>query len=145
MIHALRSLMLRLHAGPGFISCRLCQEADDANTICYEEEWHTAEDLDRRIRSTHYTCLLAIMEAAAEPPVLRLNWVTEVKGREYLEAVRLCESKGRRTCFVAGLAVTNPPPSESADYTLISKKNMPGGFVTPTHRLASKGESYEIH
>ena len=38
-----------------------------------------------------YTRLLAIMEQAAEPPELRLNWVTDVKGLEYLEAVRLCD------------------------------------------------------
>ena len=89
MIHALRSLMLPLQAAPGFVSCSLCQETDDANTLCYVEEWHTTEDLNRQIRSTHYTRLLSIMESAAEPPELRLNWVTDVKGLEYLEAVRL--------------------------------------------------------
>jgi quinol monooxygenase YgiN len=90
MIQTLRSLMLLLPAAPGFISCRLYREADDANTICYVEEWHTPGDLDRQIRSIHYTRLLALMEDAAEPPELRLNWVTDVKGLEYLEAVRLC-------------------------------------------------------
>ena len=91
MIQALRSLMLPLQAAPGFVSCRLFREADDANTICYAEEWHTPEDLDRQIRSSHYTRLLALMEEAAEPPELRLNWVTDVKGLEYLESVRLCK------------------------------------------------------
>jgi quinol monooxygenase YgiN len=91
MIQALRSLMLLLPAAPGYVSCRLCQEADDANTICYAEEWHTPEDLDRQIRSNHYTRLLALMEEAAEPPEFRLSWVTDVKGLEYLEAVRLCD------------------------------------------------------
>jgi quinol monooxygenase YgiN len=89
MIQTLQSLMLPLPAEPGFISCRLCQEADHANTICYEEQWHTSEDLDRQIRSSHYTRLLTLMDEAAEPPKLRLNWVTEVKGLEYLQAVRL--------------------------------------------------------
>ena len=93
IVQALRSLMLPLRAAPGFISCRLCQEADDANTICYSEEWDTAEDLDMQIRSSHYGRLLAIMEEAAEPPELRLNWVTDVKGLEYLEAVRLCDRR----------------------------------------------------
>jgi len=91
MIQALRSLMLPLQAAPGFVSCRLFREADDANTLCYAEEWHTPEDLDRQIRSSHYTRLLALMEEAAEPPELRLNWVTDVKGLEYLESVRLCD------------------------------------------------------
>jgi quinol monooxygenase YgiN len=88
-LQALRSLTLPLQAAPGFISCRLCQEAGDPDVICYEEEWGTPEDLDRQIRSSHYTRLLAIMEEAAAPPELRLNWVTDVKGLEYLEAVRL--------------------------------------------------------
>jgi quinol monooxygenase YgiN len=91
MIQALRSLMLPLQAAQGFISCHLCQETEDANTIFYAEEWHTPEDLDRQIRSSHYTRLLAIMEEAAQPPELRLNWVAEVRGLEYLEAVRLCD------------------------------------------------------
>jgi quinol monooxygenase YgiN len=91
MIQALRSLMLPLQATTGFISCRLYQEVDDANAICYAEEWRTPEDLDRQIRSNHYTRLLEIMEEAAAPPELRLNWVTEVRGLDYLEAVRLCD------------------------------------------------------
>ena len=91
IIHALRSLMLPLQAATGFISCRLCQETDHGDTVCYTEEWHSPEDLDRQIRSIHYTRLLAIMEEAAEPPELRLNWVTDVKGLEYLESVRRCE------------------------------------------------------
>jgi quinol monooxygenase YgiN len=89
MKQTLRSLMLPLPAAPGFILCRLYQEADDKNTICYMEEWDTPEDLDRQILSSHYTQLMTLIEAAAEPPELRLNWVADVKGLEYLEAVRL--------------------------------------------------------
>lgn len=89
MIQTLRSLMLPLQAAPGFVSCRLYQEADAPNSICYVEEWRAPEDLDQQIRSSHYTRLLALMEEAAAPPDLRLSWVTEVKGLEYLEAVRL--------------------------------------------------------
>lgn len=89
MIQALRSVMLPLQAAPGFISCRLCLEADDPNTIWYAEEWQTTDELDRQIRSSHFTRLLALMEEAVEPPEFRLNWVSEAKGLEYLEAVRL--------------------------------------------------------
>lgn len=88
MIEALRSLMLLLPAAPGFIACRLCQDADDASILCYLEEWQSPQDLDRQIRSSHYTRLLALMEEAAEPPDLRMNSVSDVKGLEYLEVVR---------------------------------------------------------
>jgi quinol monooxygenase YgiN len=89
MIQTLRSLMLPLQAAPGFLSCRLYLEADNPNVVCYVEEWQTPEELDQQIRSDHYTRLLSLMEEAAEPPELRLSWVTEVKGLEYLESVRL--------------------------------------------------------
>jgi quinol monooxygenase YgiN len=89
MIRTLRSLMLPLQAASGFISCRLYLDADSADTLCYVEEWGAAEDLDRQICSSHYTRLLALMEEAAEPPEFRLNWITDVRGLEYLETVRL--------------------------------------------------------
>ena len=83
--------MLPLQAAPGFISCRLYQETDHANNLCYVEEWHNSQDLERQIRSIHYTRLLALIEEAAEPPDLRINDVTEVNGLEYLAAARLCD------------------------------------------------------
>ncbi len=95
-MQALRSLMLPLQAEPGFVSCRLLQEVEVDNAICYLEEWLTAEDLDRSIRSNHYTRLLALMENAAEPPNFRVCWVTEIKGLEHLEAARNCAISGRR-------------------------------------------------
>jgi quinol monooxygenase YgiN len=89
MIRTLRSLMLPLQAASGFVSSRLYVEAGCPETLCYVEEWQTPEDLDQQIRSTHYTRLLALMEVSAGPPDLRLNWVTDSKGLEYLETVRL--------------------------------------------------------
>lgn len=85
----LRSLMLPLQAEPGFVSCRLYTEAGRPEALCYVEEWATSEELDDHIRSSHFTRLLGVMEAAVEPPDLRLNWITEVKGFDYLERVRL--------------------------------------------------------
>jgi quinol monooxygenase YgiN len=92
IVRALRSLMLPLEAASGFGSCRLYVEAGTPNVLCYVEEWQTPEDLDRQIRSSHWTRLLALMEEAVEPPDLRLHWVSDVKGLEYLESVRSCSS-----------------------------------------------------
>ena len=89
MIGTLRSLMLPLRAETGFVSCRLYIDVDSSESLSYVEEWATSEDLDQQIRSSHYTMLLALMEEAAEPPELRLNWITDVKGLEYLGRVRL--------------------------------------------------------
>ena len=92
MVQALRSLMLALPAAPGFLSCRLYAEDNAPNSLCYVEEWQTAQGLDQQIRSSHWTRLLALMEEAVEPPDFRLQWVTEVKGLEYLAAVRSCDT-----------------------------------------------------
>ncbi len=88
LIQALRSLMLPVQAAPGFISCRLYLDANNPNALYYVEDWRTTEDLDRQICSTRYTRLLALMEEAAQPPELRLSWVTDVRGLDYLETVR---------------------------------------------------------
>jgi quinol monooxygenase YgiN len=88
MMQALRSLQLLVQAAPGLIACRLFVDADNASAICYVEEWQSADELDRQLRSSHYDQLLSLMEEAAEPPILRLTWVSHVKGLEYLEAVR---------------------------------------------------------
>jgi quinol monooxygenase YgiN len=92
MLSALQSLMLPLRAAQGFVDCRLFRAVDDGNTIRYIEEWATPEDLDRQIRSSHYTRLLSIMEEAAEQPEFRMSWVEAVKGLEYLESVRQGDS-----------------------------------------------------
>lgn len=89
LVQALRSLMLPVQAAPGFVACRLLHDADEPNVLCYVEEWCSSADLDRQIRSPRYTRLLAVMEEAAAPPELRVSWVSDVKGLEYLEAVRL--------------------------------------------------------
>lgn len=89
LLSAFRSLALMAQSESGFISSRLLLDTEEPNTLCYVEEWKSVEDLDEQIRSTRYTQLLALMEAATEPPDLRLNWVTEVKGLQYLETVRL--------------------------------------------------------
>lgn len=89
MVQTLRSLMLPLRAAPGFVTCELYTEVGQPNALRYVEEWLTPADLDRQIRSNHYTRLLALMEEAAEPPDLRLNWITDSRGLDYLETVRL--------------------------------------------------------
>jgi quinol monooxygenase YgiN len=91
LARTLRSLMLPLEAAPGFLACRLYTEAGRPEAFCFVERWRTSADLDQQIRSIHFTRLLAVMESAAEPPELCLNWIAEVKGLEYLARVRLNE------------------------------------------------------
>jgi quinol monooxygenase YgiN len=74
---------------PGCLACRLYQEVGNEDGLCYVEEWETAEQLERHMRSGRYERLVAVMEASAQPPVLRYHTVSGMSGLEYLEAVRL--------------------------------------------------------
>jgi quinol monooxygenase YgiN len=74
---------------PGCLSCGLFQDAGNGEAFLYVEEWETPEQLERHMRSARYERLLAMMEASACPPVLRYFSVSDVRGLEYLEAVRL--------------------------------------------------------
>jgi len=80
---------------PGCLSCELYEQKGNGEALFYMEEWETAEQLERHMRSARYELLLAIMEASAEPPVLRYQLVATIKGMEYLEAVRLGGGAGK--------------------------------------------------
>jgi quinol monooxygenase YgiN len=74
---------------PGCLSCGLFQDASDGDEFLYVEEWETPEQLERHMRSPRYERVLVMMEASDRPPVLRYCSVADVRGLEYLEAVRL--------------------------------------------------------
>ena len=88
MVQALHMLTRAVRAEKGFIASFLCLEADDANTIRYEERWQTREDFEQQLRSPRYTRLLALMESARERPSLEFHFVSETRGLEYVAAVR---------------------------------------------------------
>lgn len=84
------SLLLEpVRVEPGCVTCELYRDAGNGDEILYVEEWETREQLERHMRSTRYERLLAIMEAAALPPVLRYFTVSDVRGLGYLEKIRL--------------------------------------------------------
>jgi quinol monooxygenase YgiN len=87
---------------PGCLTCELHEEVGDGGSLLYVEEWETVEQLERHMRSARYERLLAVMEASARPPVLRYHTVSDSKGMEYLQAVRL------------GAAVCTPPARKAA-------------------------------
>lgn len=95
LVQALRALMRSARAEKGFITCRLRFDADDMNTIEYEERWQSRQDLEQQLRSARYTRLLALMESAQEEPSLEFAFVSETHGLEYVAAVRNEEWAGQ--------------------------------------------------
>jgi hypothetical protein len=85
---ALRFLMVetRLHE-----SCRECSAwAALDGTIRYVEEWADETSMLDRVRSGPFTSLLAVMEAAAEPPRVQFEFIARTRGLDYIADARGC-------------------------------------------------------
>jgi quinol monooxygenase YgiN len=93
LVQALRSLMRSARAEKGFLTSRICFEADNSNTVCYEERWTTLEDFEAEMQSSRFANLLALMESASEQPSLEFHFVSETRGLEYVAAVRRQERR----------------------------------------------------
>jgi quinol monooxygenase YgiN len=87
-IKALRLIMRAARAEKGLLGCNIMLDADEGNTIDYQERWQSREDFDDQLRSARYTRLLALMESASEQPLLEFHFVSCTCGLEYVEAVR---------------------------------------------------------
>jgi quinol monooxygenase YgiN len=89
VVEVFSSLLGPVRVEPGCLFCELYQDASNDGDILYVEEWETSEQHERHMRSARYERLLAIMEASENPPVLRYYSISDVRGLEYLELIRL--------------------------------------------------------
>jgi quinol monooxygenase YgiN len=62
--------------------------ADQEWTVQYVEEWASEDDMRQRVRSDAFTALLAVMEAAQEPPQVQFDFITITRGLDYVAEVR---------------------------------------------------------
>jgi quinol monooxygenase YgiN len=86
MLAALRYLIGSTQLETG---CLNCAAWADANSIVhYEEEWATEDDTRRHVRSPAFTSLLAVLELAREPPLVRFEFVTTTRGLDYVAEIR---------------------------------------------------------
>ena len=88
VIQAFRAVMLAAQWHHGWMRAQAYGDLGDPGTLYYLEEWLTAEDAAREVRSARFSRLLELMEAAAEPPELRFHFITEVRGLDYVAEVR---------------------------------------------------------
>jgi quinol monooxygenase YgiN len=86
LLEALRSLMVPTRLEQGCLAAHAWSDAD--STVTYFEEWATEHDVQRRVKSDRFTSLLAVMEAAEEPPDVRFDFSTSTRGLEYIEEIR---------------------------------------------------------
>jgi quinol monooxygenase YgiN len=92
IVRAFWPLLGPMQVEPGCLGCGLYNEVANVEVLYYVEEWDTPEQLERHMRSARYERLLALMETSAGPPILRYYVIADVKGLEYLEAIRLART-----------------------------------------------------
>jgi quinol monooxygenase YgiN len=86
ILQALRFLMVGTRLEAGCVDCAAWIDRD--STVQYVEEWASEEDMRRRVRSDAFTSLIAVMEAASEPPDVQFDFVTTTRGLDYIFEVR---------------------------------------------------------
>jgi quinol monooxygenase YgiN len=85
LLEALNFLVLSVRLEPGCIRCSAWADRDA--TVQYIEEWANEADLRTRVRSDHFTSLLAVVESAMAADV-HFDFVTVTRGLEYVAEVR---------------------------------------------------------
>ncbi len=68
----------------GCRSCRILQDADDANVLTYLVEWDTEEEVESHLRSERFRRLLPYIEMSVEPPQVDFSTIDRVRGIEFL-------------------------------------------------------------
>jgi quinol monooxygenase YgiN len=87
-LEALRLVMLSARLDRDCMRSQVLEDPDVPGTIIYLEEWSTEEAVARRVAADQFATLLALMETASSRPSLEFRVVTQVRGLEFVEAVR---------------------------------------------------------
>lgn len=88
IVEALRSVMLPARMERGCIRAQILRDIDVPEVISYVEEWPLQENLETRVRSGPFAGILSLMEASASPPSIEFRTVSEVRGLDYVAAIR---------------------------------------------------------
>ena len=86
LVDAFRFLIVSTRLEPGCVGCWGWTEPD--GSVHYVEAWSTEEDIRRRVGSERFTSVLALLEAAREPPQVQFDFVAATRGLDYIEEVR---------------------------------------------------------
>jgi quinol monooxygenase YgiN len=88
VIEALHSVMRGVLREGVCSEAHLASDVDEGNVAWYFEEWPSAEEFERHLRSDRFARLLAVLEISAEPPSLQCRLVSESRGLDYVAAQR---------------------------------------------------------
>lgn len=89
ILESLRNFMGPTEVKPGCVHCNIFSDEENTDLIIYTEEWETEAHLEDHIQSPRFLQLLTIVDMSARQPEVEFCTLTEIKGMEYIEALRL--------------------------------------------------------
>jgi len=81
---AFRAVMSQALATRGCLGVHLCADLNNPDVLHYCERWPTELELRDRVRSRHFSHLIAVLEVAAAPPRIEIEFVSNTLGLEYI-------------------------------------------------------------
>jgi quinol monooxygenase YgiN len=84
-LKVLRALWGPVRSHPGCLATRLMRDDQDDRVLTWVEQWQSQEDHERHVRSDAFRRLLAVMDLAAEPPVLEVDQIERRQGFQVVE------------------------------------------------------------
>ncbi len=94
-VNILRSIVERIRATKGCISCSVFQEAGNEYSIVFEEKWQCDADLQSHLQSEEYKSVLMVIEMANKNPEIRFEKISEMGGVEIIREARSQDRKRR--------------------------------------------------
>lgn len=84
----LRSMVGPVRSEPGCTATRLLRDTGEGDCgLTWVEEWRSAEDFERHLRSSAFRKILAVIELAAGPPQVEIDDVSSRRGFELVEEI----------------------------------------------------------
>ena len=83
---ALRQLLAEARTARACVGHQLSTDLSDSDTLHYAEDWFTESDFRLQIGTDRFQRLIAIMEAAAEPPRFEVQVIARAYGLDYIAA-----------------------------------------------------------
>ena len=83
----LRSLVGPVRSENGCSATRLLRDTEDGCGLTWAEEWRSVECFEQHLRGPAFRHILAVIELAAEPPVVEIDDVTSRRGFEFVEEI----------------------------------------------------------
>ena len=94
-LQILHSIIERIRAETGCLSCSVFQDKENECMLVYEEKWKNDETLQRHLRSEEYKKILLVMEMATTHPEIRFDTISHSSGVETIEQARIRKENGK--------------------------------------------------